>query len=424
MAEQVAADISGGPARGWLPRFLIVWTGQSISFLGTAVVQFSLIWWLTQTTGSATILSIAALAGVLPQVLVGPFAGAVVDRFNRKRLMILADAIAALASLVIVLLASGGALQTWHVLAAMFVRSVMQAVHGPAMQASTSMLVPPQHLTRVGGLNQIVQGLNNIGAPVAGALLVGRLPIGTIVMIDVVSAAAAILGVALVVIPQPARESARRIADVLEDFCIGLAYARGWKGLLVLFGVAALVNSIIAPAVSLMALLVSRYFRGTPDDLAVIQIALGIGILGGGVLLSIWGGFRKRVHTSLAGLVLIGCSLLLIGLAPPTLFPLAVAGNFLAGIGIAMTNAPILSMLQAAIPAQMQGRVFGLLGSAALLPSPFTLAITGPTADQFGVSFWFAAAGCVTLVAVLLAARSRSFMRLEEGHPQQAAASV
>ncbi|MBW4436386.1 MAG: MFS transporter [Pleurocapsa minor GSE-CHR-MK-17-07R] len=407
------------PGPRWLPRFLTIWTGQSLSLLGTAVVQFSLIWWLTQTTGSATVLAIASLVGLLPQVLLGPFAGAVVDRLNRKRVMIGADGIAALASLAIVLLAAAGTLQTWQVLVAMFVRSSMQALHSPAMQASTGMLVPQAQLTRVAGMNQMVQGLSSIGAPIFGALLIARLPIGSIVLLDVISAAIAIVSLLFVNIPQPIVSTATTVRAILTDMRIGLNYAASWPGLLMLFAVAALINAIVTPAVSLMALLVSGHFNGMPEDLALMQIAFGAGVLLGGILLGVWGGFRRRVYTSILGIMMLGISLLVIGLSPANMLWLAVAGNLVTGISVAVINGPVLAILQAAVPPHMQGRVFGLLGSAVLLPAPLVLAITGPVADRTGVPFWFIMAGGATLLAAFMGLRSRAFLNIEAGPPQR-----
>jgi len=138
----------------WLRRFAPIWIGQVFSLFGSGLVHFSLIWWLTQTTGSAVVLATASLVGFLPQVVLGPFAGALVDRWNRRRVMMLSDSGIALATLGLVILFALGLAQPWHVYLILFLRSLGGAFHWPALQASTTLLVPERHLARVAGANQ------------------------------------------------------------------------------------------------------------------------------------------------------------------------------------------------------------------------------------------------------------------------------
>ena len=183
--------------------FLTLWLGQVFSLLGSQLVQFSLIWWLTQQTGSATVLAMASIVGLVPQVVLGPFVGPLVDRWNRKRTMILADAAVALATLGLAFLFWSGQAELWHVYAILFIRALGGTFHGPAITASVSLMVPPEHLTRVQGLNQMLNGgLNIISAPL-GALLLQLLPLQGVLMIDLVTAAIAITTVLLVRVPQP-----------------------------------------------------------------------------------------------------------------------------------------------------------------------------------------------------------------------------
>ncbi|NIV39165.1 MAG: MFS transporter, partial [Anaerolineae bacterium] len=155
----------------WQIPFFSIWTGQAFSLVGTRVAQFALIWWLTKLTGSATVLATASLAALVPDIVLGPLAGAYVDRWNRRIVMIVADTLIALASLWLAFLFWTGAIEVWHVYVIMVVRSVGGAFHWPAMQASTSLMVPKEHLSRVAGLNQAMKGALNIIGPPLGALL-------------------------------------------------------------------------------------------------------------------------------------------------------------------------------------------------------------------------------------------------------------
>src|SRR6185503_19066363 len=169
----------------WAARFFTIWSGQALSLFGSALVQFALIWWLTQKSGSATVLAIATLVGMLPQILLGPFAGALVDRWNRRIIMITADATIAVFSLFLAYLFATDTVQIWHVYAIMAVRALGGAFHYPAMSASTPLMVPQDQLTRVNGLNQTLQGINSLIAPPIGALLISLLPTQGILLIDV-----------------------------------------------------------------------------------------------------------------------------------------------------------------------------------------------------------------------------------------------
>ena len=382
--------------------FLTLWLGQVFSLLGSQLVQFALIWWLTQQTGSATVLAIASIVGLVPQVVLGPFVGPLVDRWNRKRTMMLADASVALATLALAGLFWLGLAEIWHVYAILFIRALGGTFHGPAISASTSLMVPPEHLTRVQGLNQMLNGgLNIISAPL-GALLLQLLPLQGVLMIDLVTAAIAITTVLLVRVPQPEHAEAATgsaVGQYWQDLRAGLRYVLNWRGLLILMGMATLINLVLSPSMSFIPLLVTEHYQGTAWHLSAMEAALGIGVLVGGLLLSAWGGFKSRVLTSQMGLVGLGLGVLLSGLVPFSQFPLAVLAMGMVGLMSSITNGPIMAVLQSVVAPSMQGRVFTLLSSAAMAMMPLGLAVAGPLADVMGVRTWFVIGGLVTLAA-------------------------
>jgi len=395
-------DDSSTQARSLRP-FLTLWVGQVFSLVGSQLVQFALIWWLTQRTGSATVLAVASIVGLVPQVVLGPFVGPLVDRWNRKRTMILADAAVALATLVLAILFWLGQAELWHVYAILFIRALGGTFHGPAISASTSLMVPTEHLTRIQGMNQMLNGgLNIISAPL-GALLLQLLPLQGVLLIDLVTAALAITTVLLVRVPQPHHETTETTGSAVgqywQDLRAGFRYVLSWRGLLILMAMAMLINLVLSPSMSFIPLLVTEHFQGTAWHLSAMEAALGIGVLVGGVLLGAWGGFKSRVYTSLLGLVGLGLSVLLAGVVPASLFPLAVLAMGLMGLMSSLTNGPIMAVLQAAVAPSMQGRVFTLLSSAAMAMMPLGLAVAGPLADVMGVRAWFVVGGLVTLAA-------------------------
>ena len=204
----------------WRMPFFTIWGGQAFSLLGSQLAQFALVWWLTEETGSATVLALATLVALLPQIFLGPVMGALVDRWNRRVVMIVADACIALVGLVLAYLFWSEALEIWHVYLVMFARALGGAVHWPAMQASTTLLVPKKELSRVGGMNQTLYGLLGITAPPLGALLMEWLPLHGIMLIDVATAALAIGPLFFIHIPQPERAGGSRGVLPL-DRCVG-----------------------------------------------------------------------------------------------------------------------------------------------------------------------------------------------------------
>jgi DHA3 family macrolide efflux protein-like MFS transporter len=394
------------------------------------LVQFALVWWLTQSTGSATVLATATLAAVLPSVIIGPVSGTLVDRWNRRLVMIVADSLTALATLALIYLYRTGAVQVWHVYVAMAFRGAMGSFHWPAMQASTSLMVPEKHLTRIAALNQTLHGAMNIVAPPLGALLIAVFPMQSVLAIDVCTALLAVTPLLFIAVPQPSRRAAPVGVDqtpasgresgrpsVAHDLREGLRYVWGWPGLFAVLILAMAINFITTPAFSLMPILVTKHFGAGALQLGWLESGWGIGVVIGGLILSAWGGFRRKVVTSLTGVVGIGIGMLIVGASPASTLVLAVAGMFLAGFMNPITNGPFFALLQSRVEADMQGRVLGLVQSASAAMMPLSLLVAGPIADAFGVRVWYLVGGAATVLAGLISFFVPAIMHVEDnGH--------
>jgi MFS transporter, DHA3 family, macrolide efflux protein len=386
---------------GWTRRFFTVWTGQAFSLVGSALVQFALMLWIVTTTHSAVMLAVAAAMGVLPQVFLGPVAGAYVDRWNRKRVMIAADALTALATLLLMVSFALGLVELWQVFVIMFFRSAMQGFQWPAMQASTTLMVPEQHLARISGLNQTIQGLSAILAPALGALLFVALPMQLVLSVDLITAAVAIASLLVVRIPEVRRAAQVATVSVIADLKDAFGYLRSWKGMLVVVGIFSVVNFLITPAFTLFSILTLDFFGQGPYEVALIESISGVGMITGGVLLGVWGGSKRKIVTCMAALTLAGGGVLLIGFLPPGAFPLAVIASLIIGMTIAIVNGTTMAIMQKGVRPDMQGRVFALLGSISAGMSPLGLLLAGPIAEMFGIQFWFVLGGLVmTLIGV------------------------
>lgn len=332
------------------------------------------------------------LVAFLPQILLGPFIGAYIDRWNRKRTMIIADLAVALVTVALVLLFTFDAVEVWHIYVAMILRAIGQSFHFPAMLASIPMIVPEKHLTRVSGLNQMLQGIVSIAAPPAGALLLGILSMQQVLAIDILTAAVAILCLVMVTIPQPEKSAGQSGTSALKDMTDGFRYIWSWRGLKLLLVLTGIFNFFLMPAFTLLPILVTRQLGGDVLKLGWLESAFGVGIIAAGLVLSIWGGFRRRMLTVLIGSIVAGMATFSLGFTSLPLFWLGLSSAFIIGAGLSFANGPILAVVQAAVDKEMQGRVFSLMGSISGAVTPFGLAVAGPLADAIGISplYWIA----------------------------------
>lgn len=422
MNEEVTSGQSGTDSPNlaksnprWKRDFFTVWAGQSASLFGSALVQFALVWWITLETGSATVLAIAFMAAIVPQVVIGPFAGAVVDRSSRKRIMVLADSGIALATVVLVVLFWLGIVEIWHIMALLLVRSLGGAFHWPAFMASTSLMVPKEQLARVNGLNQSIFGIANIGGPAAGAVLLALLPMQGVLAVDVITALIAIITLLAVHVPNPHSVKDGEKKSVMREVGEGFRFVRGWPGATILLAVAMVVNFLFTPTDALLPILTLDHFGGGAEEFAGFQVSIGLGMVIGGIALGVWGGFKRKMMTVCVGLAASGLSLLVVGIVPSGLYLVAVASIFVAGIFISMLNGALMAVMQTAIPADMQGRVFALLGSGAMAMTPLGLAVGGPTADLLGPQIWYVMAGLVSALLGIAVSFIPKVMNLENG---------
>ena len=385
---------SNAENRIWIKPFFLVWIGQAFSLAGSKIIQFALVWWLTDLTGSATVLATATLVAVIPEIVLGPIAGAYIDRWNRKWVMIVADVFIALASLWLGYQFLAGTMQVWYVYVIMLVRSIGGMFHYPAMAASTTLMVPKKHLSRVAGANQTLNGtLSIVGAPL-GALLMSIMPLHFVMLVDVGTAVLAILPLFFVFIPQPEKAaSTEKSASIWSDINDGFQYLRSWKGMMAIIVLAMIFKIALTPAFSLLPLFVQQHFQGGVGEYSMIEAAAGVGVLVGGLVLSMWGGFRRKIYTIMVGIFGLGAVMFSLGLLPPQAFRTAVVLLFVCGLMIPIVDGPLMALMQGTIAPEMQGRVFSLIGSLLWLTSPLSLAIAGPVSDALGLQVWYLVAG-------------------------------
>lgn len=386
----------------WKKTFFIIWTGQAFSLLGSELVQFALVWYLTKQTGSASVLAFASFVALIPKVLISPFSGALVDRWNRQRVMIIADAAIAVSTIILALIFWNGKIQIWHIYAIMFIRSLGSGFHWPAMLASTPLMIPKDHLSRISGLNQTLRGILGIIAPVAAALLLEFLPMFGILSIDVITAIIAIFPLLFVIIPQPEKKSITEMtkpAHLWEDVKEGFNYIFAWKGMLYLTVFATALNFLLNPGFTFIPLLVTNYFGKGAVEFSLMESAFSAGMILGGIILSAWGGFKKNIFTTLTGIIGMAVGTAIIALTPINLFYVAITGMAITGLMNPIANGPIAAIIQSHVDPLMQGRVFSMLESMVSAMMPISMLIAAPVAEWIGIRGWLllGSAGCFAM---------------------------
>ena len=419
----MARQFSINDGKKWKAPFFTIWSGQALSILGSQLVQFALIWYLTVQTSSATMLATAQLIGVLPSVILGPFIGTLVDRLNRRRIMIIADSVIALATITLAILFAIDLATIWHIYGVLFIRSIAGSFHGYAMNTSTSLMVPVERLTRIQGINQMLTGGMNILSAPLGALLISAMPLQNILAIDVITAIIAILPLCIIAIPQPEYIELRKIQSgpqttLWQDFKIGLKYLLGFQGLLIVGLMSVILNFTIIPAFSLLPLLVKEYFGGNAIHLSWLESAMGIGMLLGGLLLSTWGGFRKKILTSMVGIIGMGVGTLTLAFTPASLIYIAIFGTLFVGFMNPITNGPLFAVIQSTVEPEMQARVISLLTSVCGAMAPIGLMIAGATSDKLGIQTWFFVGGIFCVLMGITGFFIPAVMNIEQDRQQ------
>lgn len=273
----------------WKLKFYTIWAGQAVSLITSAILQMAIIFYLTEKTGSAMVLSMASLVGFLPYAVFGPAIGVLVDRHDRKKIMIGADLIIAAAGAVLAIVALYMELPIWMVMVVLFIRSIGTAFHTPALNAVTPLLVPEEQLTKCAGYSQSLQSISYIVSPAVAALLYSVWELNAIIAIDVLGAVIASITVAIVRIPKLGDQVQSLKPNFIREMKEGMAVLRQNKGLFALLLVGTLYMFVYMPINALYPLITMEYFNGTPMHISITEIAYASGMLiGGSIIRVIW----------------------------------------------------------------------------------------------------------------------------------------
>mgnify|MGYP001308175011 FL=1 len=381
----------------WKQRFFTIYAGQAVSLITSAILQMAIIFYITEKTGSAMVLSIASLIGFLPYAVLGPAIGVLVDRYNRKTIMIIADLIIAIAGAVLAFIALYMEIPIWMIMVVLFIRSVGTAFHSPALSAVTPLLVPEDQLTKCAGYSQSLQSISYIISPAAAAFLYSIWELNAIIAIDVFGAIVAIIALVLIKIPKLDVEKQELGLSFIKEMKDGFYILKENKGLFGLLLIGTLYMLVYMPINALYPLISMEHFKGTPVHVSITEIAYASGMLIGGMLLGLFGSYKKRIILITASIFMMGASLTISGLLPPSGFVVFALCCAIMGLSVPFYSGVQTALFQERIKPEYLGRVFSLTGSIMSLAMPVGLILSGLFADRIGVSNWFLISGILII---------------------------
>lgn len=390
----------------WKQKIALIWLGQSLSLLSSSILQMCLIWYLSWETGSATIVTWATLCGYLPQALLGPFVGAIVDRFPKKWVIIGADILIACSSLVLASSFLQGPPEIWMILATLVVRSMGTAFHEPTVHSLTPLIVPKDSLTRYAGFFQAFESISLILCPSLSVLAYQAWPMASIMLLDVGGALTAVTLLLVVAIPKepPHKQEGKKIR-IIQETREGLAIMGNIPGIFPLMFIGFLYTSLYSPVGSLYPLITMNYFQGTTAHSAFVEIVFSCGTLLGALLLGHWGD-RFPKHRGLFGSILVyGTGAFLVGFLLPAHFLPFVLISFFMGMSTPFYHGITRAIYQQKVPQEYLGRSLALAQSTRRLGMPLGLLLGGPLADALGVQVLYSLAGGMAILLALVGSR-------------------
>lgn len=380
----------------WKKPFFKIYTGQGFSLLSSSAVQFSIIWWITIETGSAMALTIASVVGLLPQAVLGLFAGVWVDRLSRKKIMIIADIAVAASSLFLGVSLFIGMESMILVYIVLFIRALGETFHKPALQAAIPQLVPVSELTKAGGFGQMIHSACSMAGPMLGAFLMSVTTLQYAMLVDVLGAIFSVITLSFVKMPKHIADHKTKLS-IIDDMKHGISAFKSNKALLRL-SIPMLISTIIfVPLGTLLPLMVKQYFYGTAWHNGIVQTLFSSGMLIAAMIIGFTGGLKKQFLMISISTSLLGVCALIGGILPAHLFWVFCIVVFAMGAMGMGFNIPFNSYIQRTVPAENLGKVISLVTSVMSFGAPVGMFIAGPVSEIIGVSNWMVCAGVIMI---------------------------
>jgi MFS transporter, DHA3 family, macrolide efflux protein len=398
----------------WLRNIILCLSSQAITLFGSSLVQYAIMWHITLTTDSGLMMTLYILCGFIPTFILSPVAGVWADRYNRKMLIILADGLIAVATLILAILFLMGFDAIWLLFVIAAIRAFGTGVQMPAVGAILPQIVPQDKLTKVNGANGSIQAIIMFLSPMVSAALLGLTTIELLFFIDVITATIGIVTLLFfvkVTIHEKAAE--KQTTSYFSDFKLGVQYVNNHKFLKIFFVFLAVFFVLMAPASFLTPLQVTRSFGDDVWRLSATEIAFSIGMMVGGGIIATWGGFQNKIKTLGFASVIMGVCTFALGVVPNFWVYLAFMALF--GVAMPILNTPATVLLQEKVEEEYLGRVFGVMGMISTSMMPLGMLIFGPIADFIKIEWMLIGTGIFIIVLAIILGRNK--VLIEAGKP-------
>lgn len=398
----------------WKNNIVLFLMSQTISLFGTSLVQYAIMWHITLETQSGLMMTISIICGFLPVFLLSPFAGVWADRYNRKNLIALSDSFIAISTLILALLFYYGHESIWLLFVASAVRAFGSGVQSPAVNAIIPQLVPEDKLTKVNATNGSIMSMVTLLSPMVSGALLSITSIEVIFLIDVVTAAIAVLILVLFLHVKPhAKAMEKQEISYFNDMREGIRYINEHKFLKVYFAFLAVFYVLLAPAAFLTPLQTARTFGDDVWRLTALEVVFSVGMIIGGFFMAYWGGFYNKIHTMTVSCVAMGAVTVGLGLVNHFWVYIFFMGLF--GIIMPILNTPAMVLLQEKVEIDYMGRVFSILGMISSIMMPFGMLVFGPVSDLIRIEWILIGTGIMIVVLSYFFGNNK--ILLEAGKP-------
>jgi DHA3 family macrolide efflux protein-like MFS transporter len=398
----------------WLRNIILFLSSQTITLFGSSLVQYAIMWHITLTTNSGLMMTLYILCGFIPTFILSPVAGVWADRYNRKILIILADGLIAVATLILAILFLMGFDAIWLLFVIAAIRAFGTGVQMPAVGAILPQIVPQDKLTKVNGTNGSIQAVIMFLSPMLSAALLGLTSIEILFFIDVITATIGIVTLLFFVkVTIHEKAAQKQTTSYLSDFKLGVQYVNNHKFLKIFFVFLAIFFVLMAPASFLTPLQVTRSFGDDVWRLSATEIAFSIGMMAGGGIIATWGGFQNKIKTLGFASVIMGVCTFALGVVPNFWGYLAFMALF--GVAMPILNTPATVLLQEKVEEEYLGRVFGVMGMISTSMMPLGMLIFGPIADFIKIEWMLIGTGIFIIVLAIILGRNK--VLIEAGKP-------
>ncbi|HCC38166.1 MAG TPA: MFS transporter [Treponema sp.] len=398
----------------WKRNAALFLTGQALSFFGTMVVQYAILWHITLKSQSGTMMTLFTVAGFLPMFFISPFAGVWADRFNRKYIINIADGVTAFFSLVMAILLLLGIDSYVILLVCAAIRAAGQGAQTPAVGAFIPQIVPEEYLTKINGFQSSIRSFVTLATPMLSGALMTFAPLEILFFLDVITA---IIGISIVffLVKIPSAESKKieitkqKSAAYFSDLKEGIKYAGKNGFVLRMLIISAIFPLVFVPASLLTPLQVTRNFGAEVWRLSAIEITFSAGMLAGGLLIGMWGGFKNRIYTmTLSGIL---CGLLFAGLGLCGNFPVYLIIMALVGVAMPLYDTPAMVLLQTTVEPAFLGRVFSVFTMISSVMMPLGMVVFGPLADIISIDLLLIVTGLAAALLAIIMSTSKTLRK-------------